>query len=298
MKILAVEQQQCLYELLPDYIMYKSDEYKYLKQNIGYALFGPPEGTKNTNATEKNSICYYKTENDTDSNDTEVTDTVDYDEKAKIIIDKIYDKICTCVIETDGSQPSIYFGIIYNMIFRPKTNVKPKKKEEKKKEAETKVKKEDKENEKGVLLIVTSVPIFKIKKSIQKKSEATKSAKQEDATIADEIQYETWYIDSNARVYKSWTDYIENNHLPKCTMVLPKDGVYQPDMTYIPTEDYSTVWLEIMESSACKWKSKLLNGIDIASNVVGFGTIGLSVAALFTPLAPVVVVSGKLPFNI
>lgn len=282
MKTFAVEQQQCLYELLPDYIMYKSDEHKYLKQNIGYACFGSPKNEKDANTQESNK-CYYKTEdsNDTNVTNTDVTDKVGYGKKAEEIIDKIYDQICKCTVQIDNSQP-IYLGIIYNMIFRPKTNVKPKKKE-KKEEAKTEVKEEEKQ------LTVSPIPIFNIKKSIPKKSE--KDAKEK------EILYETWYIDSSARVYKTWTDYIKNNTLPQCTMVLPKDGAYQSDPNYPVAEDYSTVWLEIMESPACTWKAKICNGMDIASNVIGLGTVGLSVISLFTPLAPVVVGSGKLPFN-
>jgi len=325
MKTFATEQQQCLYELLPDCTIYKSNEHIYLKQNIGYAIYGPPENTKDASATE-NSSCYYKTEN---MNNTDVADIVGYNEKAQEIIDKIYDKICTHTVKIDDSQP-IYFGIIYNIIFRPKQNIKSKKKEVKKevkKETKTKIEEEPKENEKEPKenekeskenekepkknekelkenekepLPVSFIPIFKIRKNIQKKSETKKSATQENTSTAEieEIQYETWYIDVTGRIYKSWTNYIEDNNLPECTMVLPKDGFYQSNPDYSPTEDYSTVWLEIVDSYACTWTAKLCNGMDVVSTVVGFGTVGLTVASMFTPLAPVVVASGKLSFNI
>lgn len=286
MKIFAEEQQQCLYELLPDCTEYKSDERKYLKQNIGYAIYGSPEKTKEektkeektTDATENNS-CYYKTEN---LNDTDAADTVSYDEKAKAVINKIYDQICKYTIEIDDSEP-IYVGTIYNMIFRPKTNIKSEEKEVKKKaEKKTNIKEDEKE-----LLIVSPIPIFTLRKNIQKKFKATTS------TNVIEAQYETWYIDLNARVYKNWADYTENNNLPECTMVLPKNGSYQANPAYPYTEDYSTVWLEIMDSPACSWKTKLCNGIDIVSSVIGFGTLGLGVVSMFTPLGPVVAVSSK-----
>jgi len=297
MKTFAIEQQQCLYELLPDCTIYKSNEHIYLKQNIGYAIYGPPESTKDASVKE-NSSCYCKTEN---LNDTDVADIVGYNKEAQKIIDKIYDKICTYTVKIDDSQP-IYFGIIYNIIFRPKQNIKSKKKEVKKevkKEMKTKIEKEPKENEKEPLA-VSFIPIFKIRKNIQKESETKKSAKQENTSTAEieEIQYETWYIDATGRTYKSWTNYIEKNNLPECTMVLPKNGFYQSDPIYSPTEDYSTVWLEIVDSHACTWTAKLCNGMDVVSSVVGFGTVGLTVASMFTPLAPVVVVSGKLSFNI
>ncbi|KYQ57709.1 hypothetical protein ALC60_03349 [Trachymyrmex zeteki] len=261
MKTFAMQQQQCLFELLPECTIYKNDEHEYLKQNIGYAIYGPPENTKSTSTKEDH--CYCKTES---PNDADVVGTVGYSEDAQKVINKIYERICTSSVETDDAG-SIYYGVIYNMIFRPKTNVKPKKKEVKE------------EANKDVLDLVMPVPIFTIRK-------------QENTSTADEVQYATSYIDATSRVYKNWTDYIENNNLPECTMVLPKHGFYESNPAYHPTEDYSTVWLEILESPSCKWNVKLCKGMDVASTVVGFGTIGLSIAALFTPLAPVVAISG------
>ncbi|XP_039308308.1 uncharacterized protein LOC105206615 [Solenopsis invicta] len=290
MKIFATEQQQYLYEILSDYTIYESNEHKYLKQNIGYAIYGPPK-TKDTSA-EKNDCCSKETENLNDAND--ATDIADYDDKEKEIIDKIYDQICKSTIETDDSQ-SIYFSTIYNMIIRPKTDMKPKEEEvkkEEKKESKAEIKEEAKNGEKQQF-IVTPVPIFKIGKSVQKKNvKATNSAKQENALTAVEILCETLkYVDLSGRAYKTWADYKENNNLPQCTMVLPKDGFYQPDPSYPITEDYSTVWLEIMDSPACTWTAKLCNGMDITSSVVGICSLGLSVASMFTPLAPVVIAS-------
>ncbi|KYN31266.1 hypothetical protein ALC56_14147 [Trachymyrmex septentrionalis] len=270
-KTLAIQQQQYLFENLPDCTIYKDNEHEYLKQNIGFAIYGPPENIKNTDTEEDH--CYCKTES---PNDADVVETVGYSEDAQKIINKIYDRICTSSVETDDSG-SIYYGIIYNMIFRRKTNVKPKKNEVKE------------EADKDMPNFVP-VPIFTIRN--KKKYETTKKAKQEDTSTGDEIQYETLYIDVTSRVYKNWTDYIENNKLPECTMVLPKHGFYESNPAYCPTEDYSTVWLEILESPSCKWNVKLCKGMDVASTVVGFGTVGLSIAALFTPLAPVVAISG------
>ncbi|XP_011050274.1 PREDICTED: uncharacterized protein LOC105143571 [Acromyrmex echinatior] len=279
MKTFAMQQQQYLFENLPDCTIYKDNEYEYLKQNIGFAIFGPPENINSTSTEEDH--CYCKTEN---LNNADVVETVGYSEDAQKVINKIYDRIRTSSIETDDSG-SIYYGVIYNMIFRPKTNIKPKKKEVKK-EAD-----EDMQiNRQKIDDFVMPIPIFTIRN--KKKYETTKKAKQENTSTGDEVQYETLYIDVTSRVYKNWTDYIENNKLPECTMVLPKYGFYESDPAYCPTEDYSTVWLEILESPSCKWNVKLCKGMDVASTVVGFGTIGLSIAALFTPLAPVVAVSG------
>ncbi|XP_011688281.1 PREDICTED: uncharacterized protein LOC105450233 [Wasmannia auropunctata] len=284
MNATAVEWQQHFYESLPECIIYKSDERKYLRQNIGYAIYGSPKSTKDASETERS--CFYNTEN---PSNTEVTDTVDY-ETAKNVIDKIYDKICAYAVETDDSQ-LIYCGVIYNVTFRPKINVQPKKeeiKEEAKKKANTERTKEDEEKLLSIN-IPTIIPIFTIRKNVQKKFKTKTTAKQENTS-----QYETWYIDLSGRVYKDWTDYKKKNTLPKCTMVLPKDGLYQPNPAYFPTEEYSTVWLEIMDSPACSWKSVLCTAMDVTSGIVGVGTVGLYIASLFTPLAPVAAVSGSL----
>ncbi|XP_029159870.1 uncharacterized protein LOC114931896 [Nylanderia fulva] len=286
MKSLAIEQQQCFYECLPDCTEYKFNEHKYLQHNIGYAIFGLPMNNKDASTT-RNDCCYWRSEN-SNNTDADITDTIEYDGKAKNIIDIIYNKIRECTIGTDNTQP-IYFGIIYNIIFRPKMNVKPKKKEVKKearKETDVYESVKQEEEEKEFALI----PIFKIRKNIQKESSNAKQT--ENTTTKEQAYYETLYIDTSGRVYKSWEDYIEKNNLPKCTMILPKGGFYQADLLYPVTEDYSTVWLEVRESPACRWTKRICNGIDVVSNIAGFGTAGLGVAALFTPLAPVAVITG------
>lgn len=34
------------------------------------------------------------------------------------------------------------------------------------------------------------------------------------------------FVDETGRVYKNWNDYVQNNVLPKGTMVAPSNGVY------------------------------------------------------------------------
>ncbi|EFN69521.1 hypothetical protein EAG_08812 [Camponotus floridanus] len=276
MKNLAIEQQQCFFELLPECIEYQFNEHKFLRQNIGYAIYGLPE------------YCLYdlcvsneKSEDISDI-DADIADTIKYDEKAKNVIDIIYNKICEYTIGTNNTQP-IYFGIIYNVIFSLKE-----KEVKKKMNKETKTEKKEEEKEPTI----SSIPIFTIRRNIQKKSETSKYSKK-STKIENKNDYEIWYIDTCGRVYKSWIDYVENNNLPKCTMVLPKDGFYQADVSYPITEDYSTVWLEITESPACRWTSVICNRVDIVSGITGLGsTVGLCVASLFTPLAPIAVMTG------
>ncbi|EFN78144.1 hypothetical protein EAI_08116 [Harpegnathos saltator] len=285
MKDLAIEQQQCFYELLCDCMIYQPGEHKYLKQNIGYALFGPPNNNENTNENKTNVYCNKENHSkDKDHNeDEDVTDAVDYKDDAKALIHKIYCKILEYTIETDYDKP-IYCGIIYNVVICHKLK-KPKKSKE--------IESNTEDNENLTAISVQPIPIFKTwkfimnkEKSVEKKKEAT-----EKSTKANE-EYKIWYIDTTGRVYENWADYKTNNNLFECTMVLPKDGTYQPDPSCPITEDYSTVWLEIMDSPACSLAAKVRNGMDIASTVTGAGALTVGVASLFTPLAPVVVVGG------
>ncbi|CAK9834475.1 hypothetical protein ANTRET_LOCUS10996 [Anthophora retusa] len=71
-------------------------------------------------------------------------------------------------------------------------------------------------------------------------------------------------------------------------MVLPKDGFYQPDASYEITEEYSRVWLEIVDSPACSTASTVLNRIDNASNVLSAVGLGLCALSIFTPVGLVV----------
>ncbi|CAK9816870.1 hypothetical protein ANTQUA_LOCUS9139, partial [Anthophora quadrimaculata] len=151
---------------------------------------------------------------------------------------------------------SIYLGIIFNVILLHKDSKK-----------QTNLSKESSKE----AIPVCAIPVFKIKKD----------------------NFDVWYIDSEARVYTSWTDYIKNNTLPKCTMVLPKGGFYQCDPSYKVTKYVSTVWVESMDSPACSVKNKVLQGVDIAANVVSVcAGVGLGIASLMTPVTPVFIVAG------
>jgi len=311
----AYELQQSYYEFLPECTKYKPNEHKYLKQNIGYAIYGPPEKKddsaeeeKPDNSTKENksdsteetkcddNAKENKSEN-TESNDcsksensnntdADIADIVDYNEEQKVIINKIYEKICVCV-EENNSQP-IYFGVIYNVIIfeecvNSEKENQPKQQVDNKEENETEQTDVTKKNN----LPISSFPIFTIRKNIKKQSDTTNTA------TDDETSYETWYLDTATRVYKDWSDYKINNTIPECIMILPKDGCYQADESKPITEDYSTVWLETMDSPACSLTTKLCKGLDIASTVVGIGGIGLCLASMFTPVGPVIGAAGK-----
>ncbi|XP_076293336.1 uncharacterized protein LOC143215256 [Lasioglossum baleicum] len=102
-----------------------------------------------------------------------------------------------------------------------------------------------------------------------------------------------WYIDNTGRVYKSWEDYLKNNTLSKCMMVIPKDGVYQCNPHCTVTKRSSTVWTHMVQSPACGTAKLVVETIDIASSVTGVATaVAIGIASLFTPIGPVVTAAG------
>ncbi|XP_003400537.2 uncharacterized protein LOC100647196 [Bombus terrestris] len=253
LKIAEIQQQE-YYELLAEWTLYEKDKYKYLRQNIGFAIYGPASEDKTADV-----VLYDK---DKITNNCDLVETFYYSKKAEKTIDIIYNKILQFGEENikaetgeKSNTKGVYYGVIFNLIFRPKnTSVNN--------SVHLTLKEEDEIN-------ICSTPIFKIKYSQCK-------------------EQQIWYIDIYGRVYKSWTDYKENNTLPPCTMVLPKDGFYQANTTYEITEKYSTVWLEIVYSPACNPINTFFNIADTASSVIGMTGVALGVASLFTPIGPVV----------
>ncbi|CAD1473121.1 unnamed protein product, partial [Heterotrigona itama] len=227
---------------------YTKDEYKYLKQNIGFAISGPP--------SEKTDVALCKTNNQ------HYSTIFNYLPGITEVIDIIYNKILEfgeIDIKTKTYTKGVYYGLIYIITFHTKESSVTKKS----------VTEERKINEKENKINMNLRPIFKIK-----------SSKSEDE--------QTWYIDMEGRVYKSWKQYKENNTLPACTMVLPKNGFYQPDENFEITEEYSTVWLEILDSPACSTMQTVLNLGDTASTILGVAGLGLGIASMLTPVGPVV----------
>lgn len=245
---IAKSQQQEYHELLCDWTKYLKHEYKYLRQNIGFAIFGPPTVNENANVILKD---------DEISSDSDLINIFRYSSDAEKLIDIIFEKVCEFGEGCIGKD-SIYYGLIYNITFRIKDSSSSE-------SGSKENKKEEKDEESEIRLM--SMPIFKIRRP----------------------ENETWYIDTSGRVYKKWTDYKENNTLPQCTMVLPKNGFYEPDPDWESTEEYSVVFLEVLDSPACGTIATVCRGIDIASNVVGAVGVGLCVATFFTPLAPIAI---------
>lgn len=179
-----------------------------------------------------------------------------YDKRMCEAIDTIYQQIMK--FGRDKVDSTIYIGIIFNVILlHADINESNKKNDKSNKEFNN----------------ISSVPIFKLK---------TKT-------------YGISYIDNEGRMYKTWNDYVTNNTLPQCTMILPKNGLYQYDPNYKVTEYISTAWVQILDSPACAVKTKVLKGIDITANTLSVATtVGFGAASLLTPIAPAVLAAGMI----
>ena len=252
---LATKYQQNFYELLPDWFQYSPDEYQYIKQNIGFGLFGPSQADENKQGSVSQENCPLNINDGTD-----IFSRVVYDKKSCKIINTIYEKIIMYGTE-DKSSP-IHVGIIYNVTLN-RTVVKKSQKND-----TNSCNKESNE--------VYPIAVFKIMRLNS-----------------------TWYIDNDGRIYKSWEDYLNNNKLPKCTMVVPKDGIYQCNPYHKITKQSSTVWIEVKDSPACAVKNRILNVCDNVSNVVTVGTVvGLGATSLVTPVLPVLAAAGGITVGI
>ena len=242
-------------------------------------------------------------------------DDFHYDpEKQVPFIDKIYDKVIECGSSEDPEN-SILCSIIYNVIFNEEKSkqdaekkiaeakaaeeAKAKEKTTEGKTSEEKKAKEKDEDNVEPELQVYPVPIFKVKSW---KPEVEKNAER----IVERIET-IYYIDNTGRVYIDFLDYLNNNTLPECTMVLPKDGRYQMDpasfpnmdlMATKPDEILTKVWLEIVESPASNFSAKLLAHGDIVTAVAGVASICVGVAALLTPIGAPIAVAGLTDFFI
>ncbi|KAK4885967.1 hypothetical protein RN001_002238 [Aquatica leii] len=90
------------------------------------------------------------------------------------------------------------------------------------------------------------------------------------------------FVDCDNRVYSSWEDYISNNKLQKCMMILPKNGRYHGN-------EYGNVQLEKHVSPSCGIQNTLFQSADIASSVAGItsGAIFLGAAIPAITVAPI-----------
>lgn len=246
--------QQDLYGSLPGWTKYQDKEYKYLRQNIGFSMFGPPSTDKDSQITELASLM------------DNVTDITHYSKEQLQTIHTIFSKIKKYE-KTVHEKKYILFDIIYNVTISYQLL------QEKQSRSKAANKEKNKYSDFEALRINA---IFKTASTNDKEH----------------------YIDEGGRIYKDWKDYLDHNTLPKCIMVVPKDGSYQPDSHCEMTDNFSKVALETKESPACSLLHRLLFGADIASGVAASVALGIGITSMFTPVAPIAMGASALAMGI
>ncbi|XP_071450144.1 uncharacterized protein [Hetaerina americana] len=94
------------------------------------------------------------------------------------------------------------------------------------------------------------------------------------------------FFDSQGRRYRDWSDFRNNNYLPKSLVCYPLYGTYQPDKD-------NQVLLEFSLSPACALGSRVVKTLDKVTAVAGFGATAIGIAGLFaTVAAPLAIASG------
>uniref|UniRef100_A0A914QYU9 DUF4781 domain-containing protein n=1 Tax=Panagrolaimus davidi TaxID=227884 RepID=A0A914QYU9_9BILA len=100
------------------------------------------------------------------------------------------------------------------------------------------------------------------------------------------------YVDIQCRIYESWNDWKENNHLPKLRYCYPKNGYFScSDKSHMFDPDLDPV-VEYGTSPACKLSSQIARIGDITASIGALGAGVIGIATLFTPVgwigAPVI----------
>lgn len=297
----ATNYQQDYYEVASDWHRYEQNELNYLKDYIGFAMFGPPQPKVIDETKDQASVESHQDSNDEKSkntnNNVDITNVGSYvyQEEQQEAIRVIYEKMLRYASQYDP-KGSIFCSTIYNVIF----NTEEAQKSILKKRAELEASREKKcsEGEAHAAqcsepeIQVYPVPVFKVK---QVRNEVTEN-------LISRMKEKVYYIDNSGRVYDGFRDYLKSNTLPICTMVYPKDGKYQIDQEFYAklnkvhskVDDVSLVWLERRQSPADSTKAKILSGGDIATTVVTAASMAVGIAACLTPVGPAIVLAGKL----
>ena len=91
------------------------------------------------------------------------------------------------------------------------------------------------------------------------------------------------FVDEQARVYKTWSDFVENNVLPECIFCYPEDGIYQ--------KCNENVICDFTLSPNARDTRKVLSCIDVVSIGASLGS-GAVVAASAFVAPPVILLAG------
>ncbi|XP_076179969.1 uncharacterized protein LOC143153070 [Ptiloglossa arizonensis] len=100
---------------------------------------------------------------------------------------------------------------------------------------------------------------------------------------------ESYFVDLQTRVYKSWKDWEENNVLPMMKYCYPRYGFYTCSGNNSYEFDIDCdVDLTFGTSPSCNVTARTGKVLDVGAGGIGLVTGVIGIAAMFTPVAPVV----------
>ncbi|XP_053996561.1 uncharacterized protein LOC128886051 isoform X1 [Hylaeus anthracinus] len=104
------------------------------------------------------------------------------------------------------------------------------------------------------------------------------------------IEEDCYYVDTYQRVYKSWSDWQNNNQLPMMKYCFPQNGFYtcsgSNDYKYDPECEPD---VSFGTSPACNLLSHVGRLMDTGIGITGLVAASVGVVSLFTPLAPAMI---------
>lgn len=106
---------------------------------------------------------------------------------------------------------------------------------------------------------------------------------------------ERWYIDTQCRIYKSWSDWETNNLMPMLKYAYPKNGFFScaDSLSYEFDETKEPV-VKFGSSPQCNKMSRIFRGTDTLSMVTALGCGAVAIGSFFTPIGPAVLFGSAL----
>ncbi|GMS93019.1 hypothetical protein PENTCL1PPCAC_15194 [Pristionchus entomophagus] len=102
------------------------------------------------------------------------------------------------------------------------------------------------------------------------------------------------YLDTFKRVYKSWQDWQDNNKFPMMKYCFPTPGFYSCSEVHEKYNENESPRISFGTSPACDVSARVASTLDVSSMITSFGSAGIIIAGMFTPLAPVILVGGTI----
>nr|XP_022906246.1 uncharacterized protein LOC111418045 [Onthophagus taurus] len=215
-----------------EYTSYEREDHDELKANIKYALYGPPIDVEE------------EIKNKSSKEEKNIRDSIKKQDEA---VEEMFRKI----LETNNKYCKWNGRVVLKMIYVCLETL-PKEKEKKAKRFAKEKKDYDPDSD------YVPYPVFILRKC---------KRKTDPCKVACRI-----IIDTEGRVYESWSAFLDNNKYPPGEIIYPKDGRYVAD-----DDGRSTIYCSKL-SPACNPLQQIAGVTDVAAGVSGVVAGGVSIA--------------------